>query len=106
MAKRLREQGMKDEVIIAELKRAGLSDSDAFFVIGSLPGGHLSQVPTALSTNAGSAGGEGLPITGLAMIGLGIVITVGSYASAAPGGSYVITWGLILAGVLRIMRGR
>jgi hypothetical protein len=106
MAKRLREQGMGDAMIVAELMRTGLSESDAQFVIGSLGGGRFSRPLPALSGDTGSAGGEGLPISGVLMVGAGLLITIGTYATAAPGGSYVITWGLILAGVVRIMRGR
>jgi hypothetical protein len=106
MAKRLREQGISDALIAAELMRTGLSESDAQFVIGSLGGGRFSRPLPPLSGDTGSASGEGLPISGVLMVALGLLITVGTYASAAPGGSYVITWGLILAGVVRIMRGR
>ena len=35
----------------------------------------------------------------------GIVITIGSYAFAAPGGSYLVAWGAIVFGAIRFFRG-
>jgi POT family proton-dependent oligopeptide transporter len=71
------------------------------------PGAALSQ-PVAVAPTAGDAPPmrEGLPLTGFALLGLGILVTFGTYATAAPGGAYVVTWGLILAGIVRIARGR
>jgi hypothetical protein len=40
-------------------------------------------------------------MTGGGILALGLIVTIGSYAAAAAsaeGGSYVITWGLVLAG--------
>jgi hypothetical protein len=106
MARRLREQGVSDAAIASELKRTGVAEEDVQFVINSLPGGTLARTPSRMSTDTSSAAGGELPLVGFAMLGLGIVITVGSFMSAAPGGTYVITWGLIVAGIVRIMRGR
>ncbi len=36
---------------------------------------------------------------------LGIVVTVGSYSSASAGGSYVVAWGAIIFGGVRLFRG-
>ncbi|MBV8857982.1 MAG: hypothetical protein JOZ02_13700 [Acidobacteria bacterium] len=47
-------------------------------------------------------------LIGLAMAAVGIVITVGTYAWAASsprGGGYVVTWGLIVFGGLRVVQG-
>jgi hypothetical protein len=35
----------------------------------------------------------------------GVVVTVGTYASAAPGGTYVVAWGAILFGIVKLIRG-
>ena len=48
-----------------------------------------------------------LVIGGL-MCGIGILITAGSYMSASSGhggGTYVVTWGLIVFGAIRIFKG-
>jgi hypothetical protein len=97
MAKRLRDQGLSDTRILAELQRTGLSTTDARFVIDSLPGGTLERGTGDLSSGDGNASSPsgGFPITGFIMTAAGILITVGSYASAAPGGSYLISWGLV-----------
>ena len=47
-------------------------------------------------------------LIGLALMIVGIVVTVGTYAWAASssgGGRYVVTWGLILVGGFRFIRG-
>ena len=111
MAQRLRAEGMNDRAILNALLRAGVPADDAKFVMSSLPGGSLdvsgrsTGAPAELSSG-GDVTGEGFPMAGIAMLGVGVLITVGSYASAAPGGTYVVTWGLILAGLMRMLRGR
>jgi hypothetical protein len=43
---------------------------------------------------------------GLAICAVGIVVTVGSYYSAAAGGGrYLVAWGAILFGAIRFLRG-
>jgi uncharacterized membrane protein YvbJ len=47
-------------------------------------------------------------LIGLAMLVVGIAITVGTYAAASSssgGGRYVITWGLIIFGGFRFFQG-
>jgi uncharacterized membrane protein YvbJ len=45
-------------------------------------------------------------LIGLAMLVVGIAITVGTYAAASSGGGrYVVTWGLIIFGGFRFLQG-
>jgi hypothetical protein len=44
-------------------------------------------------------------VIGLIMIVVGLVISIGSYESASNGGHYVVTWGLVAAGVVNVIRG-
>lgn len=45
-------------------------------------------------------------IVGAVICGIGLVVTIGSYASAAVGGGrYVLAWGAIVFGGLRFFRG-
>jgi hypothetical protein len=47
-------------------------------------------------------------LIGLALMIVGIAITVGTYAAASSsrgGGRYVVTWGLIIVGGLRFFQG-
>ena len=47
-------------------------------------------------------------LIGLALMTVGIVVTAGTYAMAASsrgGGRYVVTWGLIIFGGLRFVKG-
>lgn len=36
---------------------------------------------------------------------IGVAVTLGTYSSAAPGGSYLIAWGAILYGGIQFIRG-
>ncbi len=47
-------------------------------------------------------------IVGLAMAGLGLAFSVGSYAAASSssgGGPYFLMWGLVIFGLIRAFRG-
>ena len=47
-------------------------------------------------------------ITGLVIAGIGLAISVGSYAAASSsgsGGSYFLMWGLVIFGLIRAFRG-
>jgi hypothetical protein len=51
---------------------------------------------------------SGRAITGLVIMIIGIVITVGSYSAASnspTGGTYVVAWGAIIFGGLQFFRG-
>ena len=42
---------------------------------------------------------------GLALMAIGILITVVTYNAAAGGGVYVVAWGPVIFGFIRLMRG-
>lgn len=42
---------------------------------------------------------------GLFLIVIGVIVTAVSYSAAAGGGRYVVAWGAILVGVIRLVRG-
>lgn len=42
---------------------------------------------------------------GLLMIVGGIVATIVSYASTAPGGTYTVWWGIVVVGIITLIRG-
>ena len=44
-------------------------------------------------------------LIGVALFTLGVVITIATYTAAGPGGTYIVTWGLMLAGVLAVVKG-
>jgi len=44
-------------------------------------------------------------VTGISVIVAGLVVTAGTYALALNGGVYLIAWGPMLFGVLRLSRG-
>ena len=51
-----------------------------------------------------TGGAKTLAIGG-GLAGLGLVITAGTYAAAEPGGYYVVTYGLVIVGVINMVRG-
>lgn len=101
LAQQLRAQGLNDDAVRAELERRGVPAADARFAVNSLPGNAYGLNP---AHDARGSEGGGRQAAGLLLLGLGLLITLGSYAAAAPGESYVITWGLIVAGVARVLR--
>ncbi len=44
-------------------------------------------------------------MVGLIMIAVGVAVTVGTYASASDGGSYMVMWGLPLFGAVSVFKG-
>lgn len=44
-------------------------------------------------------------LIGVGLFALGVVITIATYSMAGPGGTYVVTWGLMLVGVLSVLKG-
>lgn len=44
-------------------------------------------------------------VSGAAILGVGLVITLGTMSAASSGGGYVFAWGAILVGLVRIVRG-
>ena len=57
----------------------------------------------AARSNSGKSGGMAI---GLAMIGLGVVLTAVGYSAAGEGGGgrYILFYGLIIAGIVRVVR--
>lgn len=63
--------------------------------------------PKALSSGGGWGGGKDVMIGGL-ILGIGLLVTIGTYAAASGGGNggkYTIAWGAILFGGIRFVRG-
>jgi hypothetical protein len=76
------------------------------------PGAPGAQPFTPYKAPANTGGGSGAGTTNIVigglMLGIGILITVGSYSAASSnpnGGTYVVTWGLIIFGAIRLFRG-
>ena len=42
---------------------------------------------------------------GMILLIVGVLVTVGTMAASAGGGSYVIAWGAIIVGLVRVVRG-
>jgi hypothetical protein len=52
-----------------------------------------------------SSGTSSNVIIGLVLIAVGILITIGTLSAAAPGGTYIIAFGPVIAGVRFLIRG-
>lgn len=59
----------------------------------------------ALAADAKRQQADGHFIVGLLILSLGATITAVSYATAAPGGTYVIATGALMGGLLKIGQG-
>ncbi len=57
------------------------------------------------SPAAAPESGSGEFRAGAVVCALGVAVTAGTYFASAPGGSYVVAWGAILFGGLRMLRG-
>lgn len=44
-------------------------------------------------------------VVGLVMIAVGLAISLGTYASASDGESYMVMWGLPLVGAINVVKG-
>ncbi len=87
-------QGQTSDQIVNELVRSGFSPQEAQGIVRQARQSHVS-------------GGLKLLIGGLAFAFLGVVVTVGTYASASSsgGGEYLIWFGPIIAGGLLALIG-
>ena len=50
-------------------------------------------------------GKSGNILIGVVLVVIGLGVTFVSYSSASAGGSYVVAWGAVLVGIIRIIRG-
>ncbi len=48
---------------------------------------------------------QGLILSGVVIMGLGVVVTAASYSGAQGGGHYVVAYGAMAVGLFRIVRG-
>ncbi|HET9708377.1 MAG TPA: hypothetical protein VFP39_08740 [Gemmatimonadales bacterium] len=94
----LLEAGLSRATIGSRLRDDGLTDADIERVIGPA----LEQWRAAQEQRAGV-----LMRRGAMWAGGGLLITVASYAAAVQsrGGTYIITWGAMLFGVVRFAEG-
>ena len=51
-----------------------------------------------------SGGGAGM-LVGAVVCAIGVIVTIGSFAAAAPGGTYVVAYGAIIWGAIRFFQG-
>lgn len=76
-------------------------------VAGFAPAGVPAGGPAdrAMVADAIRADGRKSMLIGGIVAAIGLVITIGSYAAATGGGTYVVTWGAIVFGGLQFFRG-
>lgn len=64
----------------------------------------VSKVESQIKSAKRVGGGKTVAIGG-GMAALGLIITAATYAAAQPGEYYVVTYGLVIVGVLNMVRG-
>ena len=109
--------GAETSYVITSLRARGFRKQDAEYLADKALRGEpidpeVLQVVQAESTaveeplgEAAAAGGLGSVVIGLALVGLSVGISVGTYMAAEPGGLYLIFWGPGVYGAYLIVRG-
>lgn len=88
-------QGTHKVIVIADLKEKGLSDADANLVYDNT----MQMIRHEKRKHAK----KGLLYGALWLIG-GLVVTIVSYQLASNGGTYVVTWGAMIYGLIKIVK--
>lgn len=92
-------KGRKRSEIVKTLCNSGIHPQ----VAQDMVDGAVKNYPSAVRSGAVSQLGMGV-----VLLVIGIVITVGTYAAASSGGTggfYLVSWGPMVFGVIRIFRG-
>jgi len=92
-------KGKKRKDIVTALCNSGINPQAAEAMVD----GAVRNYPSAVRAGALAQMG-----TGVVLFAIGLVITVGTYAMASSGGSggfYLISWGPMVFGAVRIVRG-
>jgi hypothetical protein len=98
----LYEGGTRPDAIYDVILRKGVDPASAQKIVQDVMAGRLTDTPTQRSNS-----GNNIAI-GLVMMVIGIAITVISYSAASSGsggGRYVVTYGLIIFGLIRLIKG-
>lgn len=104
-ALKLLEDGLSPAQVEDELIAQGTHPTQARAVVDSLGDYAAAQAEAQAVSDGGSGAGQGdLLVGGLFLVG-GLVLTAVTYAAASGGGTYLLAWGPMLFGLLRIMRG-
>ena len=90
------ELGKSAQKVAQGLVEIGVPSNLAFDLVKKLD----SEIRSAKRT-----GGAKTFAIGGGMAGLGLLITAGTYAAAQAGGYYVVTYGLVIVGVINMARG-
>lgn len=91
----LKKEGKTDKEVLDAIKEKGATEENAADVLNSLVP-VLKSIISAHSKNMQ---------TGLLICGAGLVITFSSYSLASGGGTYIVAWGAILFGAIRMFKG-
>lgn len=91
-------EGKSKAEVVAELEKEGCPTDLAQAIVTK---------GEEIKKNEFRKGGKNAMLLGAGLSGLGIAITAGTYSAAASGGggSYVITYGLIIAGAWVFLKG-
>lgn len=114
MAITLLDGGYDTNYVRQKLQKEGFSDAEIQTTLSRLASARrqnaYAQSYNKVKNNNAYQGGDGgaQVMIGIAMIVIGIGITFFSYQAAASnpnGGTYVVTFGLVIAGIFRVIKG-
>jgi predicted phage tail protein len=98
------EDGLSREDVERELVAAGTSPAVARDVVESLGDYAAAQANAQAQAGGGGGGGADVLVGALFLVG-GLLLTAVTLAAASGGGTYVLAWGPMLYGGIRLMKG-
>ncbi len=98
--------GFAPQMVVSELVQQGMHPKAAKGMVQHICGGPARRRPAANPAQSEARlEGLGMMIGGGVLGLIGIGITVLSYSAAGPGGTYIVTYGLVIAGAIGFFRG-
>lgn len=104
-ALKLMDDGLGPAQVEAELVAQGHSAEHARAVVDSLGDYASAQSEAQAISGGGSGAGQMDLVVGALFLLGGLALTIITFAAASGGGTYVLAWGPMLYGIIRIVKG-
>jgi hypothetical protein len=97
-------QGQQPEVIVDNLSNRGIPYETAIAIVNKVQDSGVSQSTVVPRASNRMGGIKNLGI-GIALLILGVIVTIGTYMMADPGGTFMVTTGLFVVGGINMLIG-